>query len=80
MSVVRYGATTALDIAALEVKKGEVLAILGANGAGKSTLLRVMGLLQPADQGTVEFPGLAAITGIRWRCGGASPRCFSNRF
>jgi len=61
--VVRYGATTALDIAALEVNNGEVLAILGANGAGKSTLLRVMGLLQPADQGSVEFPRLAALRG-----------------
>ena len=63
----------------LRSQSGEVLAILGANGAGKSTLLRVMGLLQPADQGTVEFPGLAALPAIRWRCGGASPRCFSNR-
>ena len=59
--LVRYGAATALDIAALEVKKGEVLAIIGANGAGKSTLLRVMGLLQPADHGTVEFPGFTAL-------------------
>ena len=59
--VVRYGATTALDIPLLEVTSSEVLAIIGANGAGKSTLLRVMGLLQPIDRGTVEFPGLAAI-------------------
>ena len=59
--LVRYGATTALDIAALEVHSGEVLAILGANGAGKSTLLRVMGLLQRVDRGTVDFPGLTAL-------------------
>jgi len=58
--VVRYGATTALDIPSLDVKRGEVLAVLGANGAGKSTLLRVMGLLQSADLGLVEFPGLSA--------------------
>jgi tungstate transport system ATP-binding protein len=57
--VVRYGATTALDIDSLEVGTGEVLAIIGANGAGKSTLLRVMGLLQTPDRGCVEFPGLA---------------------
>lgn len=59
--VVRYGATKALDIQTLEVKRGEVLAVLGANGAGKSTLLRVMGLLQNVDLGFVEFPGLAAL-------------------
>jgi tungstate transport system ATP-binding protein len=58
--VVRYGATTALDIQLLEVKNGEVLAIVGSNGAGKSTLLRVMGLLQVVDRGVVEFPELAA--------------------
>jgi tungstate transport system ATP-binding protein len=59
--LVRYGATTALDIPLLEVTSSEVLAIIGANGAGKSTLLRVMGLLQPIDRGTVEFPRLTAI-------------------
>ena len=57
--VVRYGATTALDIQLLEVKSGEVLVIVGANGAGKSTLLRIMGLLQAVDRGVVEFPELA---------------------
>lgn len=59
--VVRYSTTTALDIESLEVRSGEVLAILGVNGAGKSTLLRVMGFLQPAERGAVEFPGIKAI-------------------
>ncbi len=58
--VVRYGATTALDIPALDVGAGEILAVVGANGAGKSTLLRVMAMLQSVDRGVVEFPGLAA--------------------
>jgi len=58
--VVRYGATTALDIPSLEIKTGEVLAIVGSNGAGKSTLLRVMAILQAVDRGVVEFTGLAS--------------------
>ncbi|MCE3241306.1 MAG: Tungsten transporter binding protein, partial [Deltaproteobacteria bacterium] len=53
--VVRYGDTATLQIAALELQAGEVLAIIGANGSGKSTLLRVMGLLQRPSDGTVMF-------------------------
>lgn len=41
----------------LEVREGEVVAVLGANGAGKSTILRVItGLLNPTA-GTVSFQG-----------------------
>jgi tungstate transport system ATP-binding protein len=54
---VRYGATVALQIAALELNSGEVLAIIGPNGGGKSTLLRVMGLLQRPSSGEVLFCG-----------------------
>ena len=51
--LVRYGDTIALQIPALHLHTGEVLAILGPNGAGKSTLLRVMGLLRRPSNGTV---------------------------
>ena len=53
----RYGALTALDGVDLEVRAGEVLALLGSNGAGKSTALGLLtGLLRP-QQGLVELCG-----------------------
>jgi len=53
----RFGRVTALDGADLEVRAGEVHAVLGENGAGKSTLLSILGGLQPADAGTVSLRG-----------------------
>ena len=41
----------------LEVRRGEVVALLGTNGAGKSTLLRVVSGLLPATRGTVTYQG-----------------------
>lgn len=55
----RFGATLALDGASLEVRPGEVHALLGENGAGKSTLLAIVGgLLRPAA-GVLEVDGTA---------------------
>ena len=45
---VRYGPTTALDGADLEIGAGQVHALLGENGAGKSTIVKVLsGLVRP---------------------------------
>ncbi len=42
----------------LDVKAGQVVAIMGGSGAGKSTLLRCMSLLVEPDEGTVEIDGI----------------------
>jgi ribose transport system ATP-binding protein len=55
--VQRFGATVALDGASLEVRPGEVHALLGENGAGKSTLLAVLGGLLVPQAGTMEMGG-----------------------
>ncbi len=57
--VKRFGATVALDGAALEVPPGEVHALLGENGAGKSTLLGILGGLLHPDAGAMEVEGAA---------------------
>jgi tungstate transport system ATP-binding protein len=60
---VTYGATTVLDVPALAVNEGEVLAVIGPNGSGKSTLLRVAGLLERPTRGVVRFRGRQADAG-----------------
>ncbi|WP_307269537.1 ATP-binding cassette domain-containing protein [Labrys wisconsinensis] len=55
----RYGHVQALAGASLQVRPGEVLALVGDNGAGKSTLTKVIcGALAP-DGGTLSFWGEA---------------------
>jgi len=52
-----YGKSHILNDASLDVRDGEIVALLGRNGAGKSTLLKTLtGLLPPAS-GTIEFAG-----------------------
>lgn len=53
---VRYGAITAIRGVDLEVKAGEIVALLGANGAGKSTIARSIAGLLPFS-GDIVYEG-----------------------
>lgn len=52
-----YGEAQVLWDVGLEVRSGEIVAILGANGAGKSTLLGAITGLVPVRRGSVTFDG-----------------------
>jgi branched-chain amino acid transport system ATP-binding protein len=52
-----YGKSHILNAASLDVRKGEIVALLGRNGAGKSTLLKSIAGLVPADSGSIVFEG-----------------------
>lgn len=47
----------ALEKISLDVKKGEVVGLMGANGSGKSTLLRVIAGIYAPDEGSVQVRG-----------------------
>jgi branched-chain amino acid transport system ATP-binding protein len=52
-----YGKSHILNDATLDVRGGEIVALLGRNGAGKSTLLKTLAGLVPAASGTIEYEG-----------------------
>ncbi|CAG0934131.1 Tungstate uptake system ATP-binding protein TupC [Thermoflexales bacterium] len=54
----RYGERTVLDLSALDIAHGEIIALVGPSGSGKSTLLRLLQFLETPTQGSLLFDGI----------------------
>ncbi|WP_038976248.1 ATP-binding cassette domain-containing protein, partial [Bradyrhizobium japonicum] len=55
--VVGFGRQTVLDHLSLDVRRGEILGLVGASGGGKSVLMRTIIGLVPRRSGTIEVMG-----------------------
>ena len=55
-----YGSVAALKGVEFELRRGEVMALLGENGAGKSTLVKILAGLEQSDAGHIEIGGRPA--------------------
>jgi D-xylose transport system ATP-binding protein len=53
-----FGSVQALTDVDLEVRNGEVMALVGDNGAGKSTLIKCIAGIHPMDEGSMTFAGV----------------------
>jgi branched-chain amino acid transport system ATP-binding protein len=56
--VCRYGKVEAIKGVSLQVRKGELVTVIGANGAGKTSTLRAISGLLPPSSGTIRFEGI----------------------
>jgi polar amino acid transport system ATP-binding protein len=65
-----YGDFEALHDITLDVRRSEVLCLIGPSGSGKSTLLRCLNFLEAYDAGEVRMEGQL----IGWQDNGATPR------
>ncbi|HST69001.1 MAG TPA: amino acid ABC transporter ATP-binding protein [Solirubrobacterales bacterium] len=59
----RFGQLEVLRGVDLEIKKGEVVCVLGPSGSGKSTLLRCVNLLEPPEEGDIHLEGRSICKG-----------------
>lgn len=55
----RFGITHALNDVTIEIKRGDVMGLIGENGSGKSTFSSIISGMQKADSGTIEWKGKA---------------------
>ncbi len=53
----RFGGLVAVDDVSLDVREGELIAIVGPNGAGKTTLFNVISGVYPPEEGRIFFEG-----------------------
>lgn len=53
-----FGHISAVKSISLEIKKGEVIGLVGENGAGKSTILKILAGVEQPDEGTMEINGV----------------------
>jgi tungstate transport system ATP-binding protein len=58
-----YGDRTVLDLDELNVRQGEILALVGPSGAGKSTLLRLLNFLELPSAGVIRYDGVEVLGG-----------------
>lgn len=58
----RYGALTAVDTLELDVRQGELLALLGVNGAGKTTTIKMLSCLTQPTAGNADVMGHSILT------------------
>ena len=56
-----FGSTVALDNVDLNVRAGEIHALLGENGAGKSTLMKILNGVYAADKGEILINGIPTV-------------------
>ena len=59
----QFGKNVVLDNINLEIKKGEVVSLIGPSGSGKSTLLRCINLLETPTSGQILIHGKDVLSG-----------------
>ena len=63
----RYEDTTVLNIAEMDIPKGQVFGLVGNNGAGKTTLFSLLLDLIQATEGTVAIDQVDVSTSEHWK-------------